>query len=287
MSIANEDQAAHWNGEEAEHWVVEQTRYDEMLKPFVNMLLDAADIRSGDRVLDVGCGCGATTIAAARASAPARATGVDLSQPMLARAEELAAAAGVPNVGFERADAQVHRFAEPFHAVLSRFGIMFFVDPVAAFANLRQAAADGRLAFVCWQEFAANEWLRVPSAALAQHVPLQGLGEPGPVGMFAFADVERIRRTLSEAGWRDVDVTSRHVPLLVGGSGTVETALEFLRRGSIGRRVLTGAQPAAAARALDAVRDALAPYATEEGVRLDGAVWLVTAAAGSGRGALA
>jgi len=278
MSIANEDQAAHWNGVEAEHWVVHQSRYDDMLSPFVDMLLDAADVSSGDRVLDVGCGCGATTIAAAHAAGPATATGVDLSAPMLARAREIASATGVGNVTFEQADAQVQRFPEPFDVVLSRFGTMFFADPTAAFANVRRAAStNGRLAFVCWQELAVNDWLRIPGAALAQHVPVEGLGEPGAVGMFAFSDADRIRRTLTDAGWRDIGVTPRQVPLLVGGSGTLDSAVEFLRTGSVGRRVLPGAEPAAAARAVDAVRDALAPYATDKGVRLDGAVWVVTA----------
>jgi SAM-dependent methyltransferase len=279
VSIVNQDQADHWNGEEAEHWVAEQARYDDMLSPFVDMLLEAAHVGSGDRVLDVGCGCGATTIAAARAAAPARATGVDLSQRMLARARTDASDAGVENVTFEQADAQVHRPADTVDVVLSRFGIMFFADPTAAFANLRGAALpNGRLAFVCWQELAANEWLVVPGAALAHHVKVPDFGGPGGPGMFAFSDADRVRRTLSDAGWRDIEVAARDVPMLIGGRGTLDTAVDFLRTGAIGRRVLGGTEPEQAARAVEGVRDALESYVTAEGVRLNGAVWLVTAA---------
>jgi SAM-dependent methyltransferase len=278
VSIANQDQADHWNGEEAEHWVAEQARYDDMLSAFVDMLLDAAHVASGDRVLDVGCGCGATTIAAARAAAPAQVIGIDLSQPMLARAGVNASSTGVENVAFEQADAQVYQPPEPVDVVFSRFGIMFFADPTAAFANLRRAASThGRLAFVCWQELAANEWLVVPGAALAQHVPLPNFGGPGAPGMFALSDADGIRRTLSSSGWRNIAVAPGDVPLLVGGTGTLDTAVEFLRTGAIGRRVLGGTEPEAAARAVEAVRDALAPYVTADGVRLQGAVWLVTA----------
>src|SRR2546422_7029814 len=124
MSIANEEQAKHWNsGDEAGHWIAEQERYDRQLEPFADIILDALALQRGERVLDIGCGCGATTLAAARAVAPGQSVGVDLSGPMLERARITAAAAGLTNARFLQADAQVHRFnEEPFDAVMSPFG---------------------------------------------------------------------------------------------------------------------------------------------------------------------
>jgi len=282
MTIVNTDQAEHWNtGDGVAHWVRNQDRYDRMNAPFAAMILDAAGLRPGTDVLDVGCGCGGTTLAAARLVAPGQAVGLDLSGPMLARARAGAEADGLGNAEFRQGDAQVHAL-EPgrFGAVLSRFGVMFFADPVAAFANIRSAARpEGRLAFVCWQPMAANQWLTLPRAALAEHVPPGGFGSGDGPGMFAFADPDRIRQVLAGAGWRDVTVTSEQAQILVGGGGSVDEAVEFLRTGTMARTMLAGARPDTAARAIASVRDALARHADAEGVHLGAAVWLVQAAA--------
>jgi SAM-dependent methyltransferase len=282
MSIANHEQAEHWNSEEADHWITHRGRYDQLLEPFADMLLEAVALEAGDRVLDVGCGCGATTLAVARVTAPAPVVGVDLSAPMLTQARADADRAGLRNARFEQADAQVHPFdAAAFDTVISRFGMMFFADPTAAFTNLRRATRPGgRVVFACWQGLTANEWLLVPGAALAHHVALPDLGAPGAPGapgMFALADPERTRAVLTQAGWRDISITGRHARIHIGGCGTLDDALEFLRTGSIGRTVLRDVDADTAADALAAVREALAPYLTDDGVRLDAAVWLVTA----------
>ncbi len=286
MSIANAAQAEHWNsGEGVAHWISNQARYDRMHGPFTAMILDAARLLPGSHVLDVGCGCGGTTLAAARLIAPGQAVGVDLSGPMLARARADAEAAGLGNAVFRQGDAQVHQL-EParFDAVISRFGTMFFADPVAAFANIRSATRPaGRLVFVCWQSPAANQWLLVPGAALAEHVPLAGFGSgdgpgDGP-GMFAFAGPDRLRQVLAAAGWHDIEITSEHASILVGGGGSVDDAVRFLRTASMGRTMLAGADAATVDRAVASVRAALAPYADGDGVRMDAAVWLAQAVA--------
>jgi SAM-dependent methyltransferase len=282
MSIANTDQAERWNtGDAVAHWVDNQARYDRMNAPFADMILGAVSLRPGTDVLDVGCGCGGTTLAAARLVAPGRAVGLDLSGPMLARARADAEVAGLGNAEFRQGDAQVHPL-EParFGAVLSRFGLMFFADPVAAFANIRSATRPAaRLVFVCWQPLAANPWLLVPGAALAEHVPSAGSGSGDGPGMFALADPERIRQILAAAGWRHVEITSQRTSILVGGGGTVEDAVDFLRTASMGRAMLAGADAGTVNRALASVRAALARYADADGVHLDAAVWLVQAAA--------
>ena len=282
MKIVNTDQAEHWNtGDDAAHWVNNQERYDRMNAPFADMILDAAGLRPGADVLDVGCGCGTTTLAAARLIAPGQAVGLDLSGPMLARARAAAAAAGLANAGFRQGDAQVHPLEQGrFAAVLSRFGVMFFADPVAAFANIRSAAQPaGRLAFVSWQPRSANQWLLVPGAALAEHVPPGGSVPGDGPGMFALADPDRIRQVLDRAGWRDVKVTAEQRSVLVGGGGSLDEAVEFLRTSSIGRTALTGADPGSTASALASLRAALAPHADDAGVHLTAAVWLVQATA--------
>ncbi len=211
MSTPNREQAEHWNSAEgAGRWITYQDRHDLMLEPFLPMILGRAEIGAGDRVLDVGCGCGATTRAAAALARPGQVTGIDLSAAMLARAGADARSAGLSDISFIEGDAQVHPFeAASFNVIISRFGLMFFENPVAAFTNLRQAARPrGRLAFACWQPMAANEWLLVPGAALAEHVPLP---EPAPAdapGMFALADADRTRSILDQ-GRMDRD---RHHP---------------------------------------------------------------------------
>jgi SAM-dependent methyltransferase len=278
----NLEQAEHWNsGDEVGHWIAQQDGYDRMLAPFAEMIIDAAAIQPGERVLDIGCGCGATTLAVAQIVGTGESVGIDLSGPMLERARADATAGGQTNTRFVQADAQVAEFGdESFDAVISRFGIMFFADPIRAFTNIRGATRDGgRLAFVCWQPLIENEWLLVPGGAIAQHVPLPDLGSPNAPGMFAFADPDRVRTILTEGSWHDVNVTSRHAPLLVGGGGTVDDAVEFLRTGSIGRTVLAGADAAATERAIREVRDVLSAHLTADGVQLDSAVWLVQASA--------
>ena len=283
MNIANTAQAEHWNtGEGVAHWIGNQARYDRMHAPFTAMLLGAAGLQPGRNVLDVGCGCGGTTLAAARLVAPGQAVGLDLSGPMLARARADAEAAGLGNLLFLQGDAQVHEL-EParFDVVLSRFGVMFFTDPVAAFANVRSATRPGgRLVFVCWQPLDANQWLQVPGAALGEHVPpVANFGSGDGPGMFAFADPDRIREILAAAGWQDVEITAEQAPILVGGGGTVDDAVEFLRTATMGRTMLAGVDAATADRAIASVRAALAPYADADGVRLGAAAWLVQAAA--------
>lgn len=280
MIIANSEQAEHWNSDEqTSRWVTHQDQHDRMLAPFTGMILRAAALAPGEHVLDVGCGCGTTTMDAARAVAPGTAVGIDLSAPMLERARHNAARSAVANVSFDQADAQIHPFQRAFEAVISRFGVMFFADPVAAFANLRTAARPGgRLTFVCWQPMAANEWLTVPGAALAEHLPIPDLGDPSAPGMFGLAEPGRISSILADSGWHSVRVTPEHAQVQVGG-GTLDDAVTFMRTGPLGRRVLDGADAGAQARAVDAVRVALARHAHEDGVYLGAAVWLVQATA--------
>jgi len=261
----------------ADHWVRNRDRYDRMYEPFQTALLAAAGIRSGEHVLDVGCGYGTTTLAAAALARPGTVTGIDVSPTMLALARS--SAAGTSTVSFVEDDAQTHDFApSTFDVVVSRFGLMFFADPVAAFATLRGATRPGgRLASVSWRSPAHQPWLCVPGAAAARYVDLPDLTNGGGPGMFALADAERVRGLLGAAGWTEVELEPVTTPLLVGRSP--EDAAAFLRSGTLGHRTLGGLDEDTEARAMTDVRAALARFTQPDGVRLDASVWLVRARA--------
>jgi SAM-dependent methyltransferase len=281
MTIANQDQSDRWNsGDDGIHWIAEKDRYDRMLEPAQKLLMASAELEMGQEILDVGCGSGATTLEAAGRVAPGRVLGLDLSGPMLDRARSDAERARLDNVEFVRGDAQTLEWDRSFDVVISRFGVMFFENPGAAFANLHTACRrGGRLVFVSWQPMIENEWLLVPGAALAEHVPLPDPAPTNAPGMFGLSDPDRIRQLLDGAGWNEVTVAPRHAPLLIGGGGTVEETLRFLRTGSLGRAMLDGVGPEVEARALQSIREVLQSRADEEGVRLDAAMWLVSASA--------
>ncbi|HEY3506342.1 MAG TPA: class I SAM-dependent methyltransferase [Actinocatenispora sp.] len=270
--IANTTQAQAWNGYEGEHWAAHQDRYDAVNSGFNERLLGVAEIRDRDRVLDVGCGNGQLTRLAARQAA--HATGIDLSAPMLARARASAHAEDVPNVSFERGDAQVHPFPPGgFDIVLSRFGVMFFADPVAAFANIGRAMRPGgRLAFVCLTALAGTD-LGTVFGALAPHLAAPtGADGSGPTSL---ADPGHIRDVLSRAGFRDVTCTYEEAQQIWGRD--VADAADFLATWGPVRHQMHRVDPETAAYARDALTAALRPYESAGAVRLRGTAWLVTA----------
>jgi SAM-dependent methyltransferase len=280
--MTNEEQREYWNSDESRHWVTQQDVYDRLLEPFGTRVVEAASLAPGERVLDIGCGCGATTRASARATAPGAALGVDLSEAMLAVARDRARADGLKNARFEAADAQSHAFeANAVDVAISRFGVMFFEDPVEAFTNIRRALRpDGRIAFACWKNLLENEWLAVPGGAILQHVPFPEPGPPDAPGPFSFADDARVRGVLTAAGFTDVSLEAAHEPMLYAGLDAAGV-VEFVRRSGMGRSLLEAAEPAVVEKALNAARDALTPYETNEGLRISGTAWLVQARTGS------
>jgi SAM-dependent methyltransferase len=207
--------------------------------------------------------------------------GVDVSAPMLVRARERAAAAGLAHVRFLAADAQTHRFApESFDGVYSRFGVMFFADPIAAFANLRAALAPGgRLAFVCWQPLQANPWMLVPLMAVAGLVPVPPPPPPEAPGPFAFGDRDRVVHILRSAGLGDLTVEPFETELVVAGGSELDRTVEFVLEVGPTAAALREVEAATLARVRVAVRDALAPYTTPRGVVMPSAAWVVSTGA--------
>ncbi|MFF8266628.1 class I SAM-dependent methyltransferase [Streptomyces sp. NPDC016562] len=275
-ATANTAQAQAWNGYEGAQWARSQDRWDAINDGFNQSLLDAADISAGDHVLDIGCGAGRTTRLAARRASEGRAVGLDLSGPMLERARASATHEGVRNVSFTQGDAQVHPF-EPgsFDAAISRYGMTFFGDPVAAFTNIRGALRPGgRLAFICAAEAESNEWLRA-LASLGDILPLGGFGAPGAPGMFSLTDPDHTLALLAAAGFEGA--RAQRVEAAGNWGRDAEDAAGFLLDSGPGRHLLSQVTPEVQERARGALIEALRPYEDAGALWLRSSSWLVTA----------
>lgn len=271
----NQAQVDYWNTGAGPVWAQLQEMLDRQLDPLGRAAQQAIDVAPGERVLDIGCGCGHTTLALAEAASPnGEVLGVDISDPMLAVARQRAA--GNPAIRFMEVDAQTADLPSgAFDAAYSRFGVMFFADPTAAFANIRRAVrAGGRLGFVCWRPFQENLWMRGPAEAAAPFLPAPAAApDPMAPGPFAFADPSRVRRILEAAGWSAVEI--RPHDKSIGAGGLEETLSLMMRVGPLGAALRE--TPEARPRVIDAVREFLARYDGPDRVRLPAAAWIVTA----------
>lgn len=277
---ANAEQIEFWNSAEANHWVRHRDRYDGMLAPFTAAVIERAALGGDTCVLDVGCGTGFTTCEAAQRAPDGTTLGIDVSAPMIAAARRRAGDDGVANVDFLVADAQVARFEPECDVLMSRFGVMFFDDPVAAFTNLRGALRPGgHVAFACWRPMLENEWMAVPCMAALAHVAPPAPPDPAAPGPFAFGDRDRLAEILADAGYHNVAIEPFDTPVALAGGGTVTEAVAFIRSTGMGRLLLADPDDPGVAAAIDAIHGALEPHATGQGVTLGAATWLVTARA--------
>jgi len=283
MDVARQtgdEQTRLWNGPAGRGWVEAQELLDQMLKPFEDLLVEAASAGVGGRVLDVGCGTGATTLAVARLlGAQGRCIGVDISDPMIAAARARAERKGAP-VSFIRADAQTQAF-EPasFDMIISRFGVMFFDDPIRAFANLRRAARDdAELRFVAFRNPAENPFMTTAERAAAPLLANLPARRPDAPGQFAFADRRRVHAILEESGWAEIDIR----PVDVVCALPEEELVRYLTLvGPVGR-ILQEADEATRTKVIGTVCAAFDPYVQGSEVRFTAACWMVAARARSG-----
>ncbi|GAA2629928.1 methyltransferase domain-containing protein [Actinomadura fulvescens] len=277
-NVVNKHQARAWNGYEGEHWAQHQDRYDALVSGFNEHIFGAAAIRAGERVLDIGCGTGQTTRIAARRAVHGHATGVDLSAPMLARARAVAASDGITNVTFEQGDAQVFPFpASGFDVAISRGGIMYFADPVAAFTNIGHALRPGgRFVFIAGRSAGDDNDGMVIFRALADHVPQARRApdddSPSPDSL---DDPEHTRAILHSSGFANVRIEAVKMSGILGKDADDAAAFvlgwgpvhyDFQQAG------VTDTEPARAA-----VAAALRPLETQDGVRMRADAWLVSA----------
>ena len=276
----NADQIAYWNGPGGQHWTDRQQAQDTLLAPVSEILIDRAKPKAGERIVDVGCGCGATAIAFAQKVGPTgHVLGIDISAPMLARARQLAPS-GMP-VDFILGDATVYPFVSAsFDLLVSRFGVMFFAEPAVSFANLRGALRPtGRLTFACWREPRDNPWIMMPLQAVYKHAPkLPQLGPDDP-GPFAFASEARVNRILGEAGFSKIAMEPFNLTLDVAIGRGLEAAVEAALEIGPASRALAEQPPDVVAAATVSIREALTAFVRGQSVPLAAAIWIVTASA--------
>lgn len=265
-----------WNGKQGQFWVHQQKHQDAVLETFIPHVVDRAKIAAGQQVLDIGCGCGATTRAAGHAAAPGRVLGVDISGPMLGLARELAAAEGLRNVEFTQADAQTYPFKPAaYDAMISRFGVMFFEDPQAAFANIATALKPGaRLAYACWQPAKANPHISLPMRSIVQAFP-DALPRDTPQPPFSMAEPDTVRDLLGSSGFTDIDLASVTSDLRVGGD--VGEVMYHFQSQPMAKSILDGQDPEQVDKVLAQIRSQVQEHARPGGVFLGSAAWLVTA----------
>jgi len=280
-SSANAAQIDYWNATAGLTWAEMQGQLDRQIEPLGLRAMEGFNPQAGETVLDIGCGCGQTTVALAErvgasgAVTSGAVTGIDISRPMLdvARARPTPADAVKPR--FIEIDAQTGDLGEGvFDGAFSRFGVMFFADPVAAFANIgRSLKPKGRLTFVCWRPFAENLWMRAPVEAAAPLLPAMAPPDPDAPGPFAFADPVKVWDILAAAGFAAIEI--RPFEAMIGG-GTLDEAVALaLRVGPLGGAMRE--HPHLAAPVGEVVRRALAPYEAQHGMRMPAAVWIVRA----------
>ena len=282
MTQQNAYQVADWNGQSGEYWAANQARLDAMIAVFGQAAIEAAAPVTGERVLDVGCGAGASTLAlAARVGAGGYVLGVDISEPLIGRARALAPKN--TSALFRVSDASSAELPEgAFDILFSRFGVMFFDDPTGAFAHMRRALRPGgRVAFVCWRGLAENDWVRLPMGAIKDIVPLPappGHEAPGP---FSFGDRGRVTRILTAAGFTDIAIAPFDACIPFGEGETrdaaIDDAVRMVFEGSPLSRVLADQPDDIRDHAWSAVRATFAGLPGERSVMIDGAAWIVIA----------
>lgn len=271
---ANQAQAELWNNQAGRNWVEQNAMLDRLFAPFEQPLVDAVRQQGARAALDVGCGAGATTFAVARSLAgQGRCTGADLSNPLIDLARRRATEMEIDNADFVVADAQQQAFQPAtFDAVISRFGVMFFDDPVAAFANLRRAArTDAGLACIVWRGAGENPFMTAAERAAAPLLPEAPPRAPDAPGQFAFADPDRVSGILSAAGWRDVDLQ----PLDVACEMSADDLATYATRMGPVSLALPGLDEDRRGAVIEAVRRGFEPFVANGVARFTAACWMV------------
>jgi SAM-dependent methyltransferase len=273
---ANAAQIEYWNATAGETWVQFQEPLDRQIEPLGRAAMDVLAPREGEHIVDIGCGCGQSSLLlAARVAPKGSVLGIDISKPMLEVARQRPRPAPHLPVVFRQVDAQTGNLGLGlFDAAFSRFGVMFFADPVAAFANIRASLKpNGRLAFVCWRPVGENPWMHAPLQAALPLIPPIAPPDPLAPGPFAFADASRVRSILAAAGFKSVGIEPFDTN--IGGADLAQTLMLALRVGPLGAALRE--HPELATDVAGAVRDVLSKYLTPNGVMMPAAVWIVLA----------
>tara|TARA_B100001123_G_scaffold142195_1_gene165181 strand:- start:419 stop:1267 length:849 start_codon:yes stop_codon:yes gene_type:complete len=276
-TLINSEQQEFWNSDSAHYWISQKQALDQLLEPWACLLLDAADLSGRENIADIGCGSGATTLKfAASLNMTGRITGIDLSKRLIDTAISTAQARAVENVSFVEADAAQYRFQSPQDLMISRCGVMFFGDFVAAFSNLRASLSNtGRVLFVVWREPEENDWYQFPVRCAAAFSEEEQQIDPNAPGAFALADPSRVQNILESAGFRNIRLRAVTEKLCVGQ--TVQSATDmFLAMDRI-RKLLDHSDTVLVDKVKRYMVQGLADYQQESGVYMNGTCWLVSA----------
>ncbi len=282
QTTPNTQQADYWNNVAGQTWVDLQTRLDQLFAPLTQVAIEHAAPLAGERVIDIGCGCGATVLELARRVGPGgHVLGVDISAPMLDLARRRVAEAGLAQATLTLADMARYAFApQDFDLAFSRFGVMFFDDPPAAFANLRRALKpSGRLVFACFRSMTENPWVTLPFGAVKHLVPPSPPPGPEEPGQFAFADPDRVRRILTAAGFRDIHLAKHDPAMRMAGPGGAAQAAAFSSQIGPAARALIGAPETLKTTVREALEVEYRRHEGPDGIVLSGAIWIVSAKA--------
>ena len=269
-----------WAGEMGERWLANLDRFESMMEPVGSALLAHAGFAAGERVVDIGCGGGGTTVAIAREVAPSGyALGLDVSLALVTEARRRALAQSVPSIDFITADASCDTpLGAPFDRAFSRFGVMFFADPPAAFAHIASLVRPGgRFDFACWTALAQNPWMGALADVVRRHIdlPAPPVGVPGP---FSLADEQTLRQLLQQGGWTDIRCQRWQGPQWLGGKGaTARAAADFALQSMSFGRLVNSLDPVLRGRIEADIVSFLDQHRSSAGIALDAAAWLVTA----------
>ncbi len=279
--VANSGMNDFWNDTGGRMWVSYKDIIEVGMSPFGRKAMNVLALTDGERVLDIGCGCGDTTFEISKRVGPKGHTlGVDISRMIVASAKESSALKKRHNINFKCVDAQTYNFEKNvFDVVFSRFGVMFFDNPIAAFKNIRYSlVAGGRMAFVCWQPVKAIEWISLPLEIVGRYVKLPPPApEPEAPGGFSFGDTNRVVNILTKAGFSDIAIEPFNTEMNIGKN--LDEAQIFLTHIGPAGTVLDNPEIDANTRTRFAadLRITLKSYQTNQGVKLGAATWLVTA----------
>ena len=278
LTIANQEQREFWSDIKGDLWVTLQPRIDTMLATFGDKALDTLNPQSGERILEIGCGTGTTTLAlGGRVGTSGEILAADLSRPMLNKAIERANVSAEHPITFVEADAQVHSFpTAAFDAVYSRFGVMFFDDPIAAFRNIGKAVRPGgRMAYVCWADRKANPWIRIPAGAAKTCLDLPAPPPDDAPGQFSMENEDRVQQILHDAGWSDIGLERFTVDGSIGSDAA--DAARFITKMGPMSEPFALADSDTQNKTLQVIEEALTPYSNDSGVTLGFSTWIVSA----------
>jgi SAM-dependent methyltransferase len=275
---ANKAQADYWTSPAGLKWIEHEHALDTAMAGMLDMMLDAADLKANDHVIDIGCGTGASTLATAQRLSDGHCLGVDISEPLLARAQDRAKQQGIANASYLLADAQTHDFSKsPFDLLISRIGMSFFEDTILALQNLSHALKpEGRMVFVCWAAVAQNPWFAIPKQAAEEQLGPMPKGDPTAPGPTAFQDYERVADLMVKAGLSDIEARPVDITL-TPPNGVVGAAKAASRVGPAARIMKAHGGTAADETAIEiSVRNAFTAYGDESAINVPATVNLFT-----------